>query len=200
MRLSLIIFACIEFFFVSGGQVLGTPFPFPETISVNEMRKLKEYSLSNGVDPAILEAIVLTESVGRNGRIYPYVIRVNQPVRIRGLRQIKPNVYDCVNRELCVITAKKLVRAGITNFDAGPFQFNYKYWLKRGWDRKDFFKTVFDFSKSWKKACTLIKGYISTRGYTANAVALYHSADPYKNYQYAKRFYYYYKLVKRKKW
>jgi hypothetical protein len=152
--------------------------------------------IKNGVEPALIEAIARVEGIFLNNRPYPYFICVNQPVRVKGLPKLSENCFKCFNESLCRVFALKLVKAGITNFDAGSFQWNYRAWIKRGWTQEDYLNTVFSVEKAGKRACEMVGKFVRKYGYTANAAALYHSATPKFNYRYAVKVYRLYRKIK----
>jgi len=147
---------------------------------------VREYCLSLGVDWRIVESIGELEGIKRKGKPYPYIIRVNsRGVRIKGLREIFPHVYDCLNERLCRIVAEKLVRAGVRNFDVGYFQVNYYHY--KG-DKRELLEKGFTYKGGYRIACRIVSKLLKRYGYTARAVARYHSSNPERNYRYALKF------------
>uniref|UniRef100_UPI002624CA62 hypothetical protein n=1 Tax=Desulfurobacterium sp. TaxID=2004706 RepID=UPI002624CA62 len=164
----------------------------------------REYCKKKGVEEAVVKAILLAEGYREGNLIYPYVVRINgrKPgrevldffnrqvqkyhlasspvVRIKGWGTL----YRCPSREVCVLFADYLVKLGFKNIDLGPFQINYGVWHKR---YKNLIQKAFDINESAKICCDIVGENVKKFGYNANAVALYHSATPDKNYRYAVR-------------
>ena len=175
--------AGIFFFFLLSSATAGE---IPEELS--------RYCLKKGVDPKIVVAIARTEGLKGKGLfgVYPYVIRINAPYRIRGLKEVRPKVYDCRSREFCIAVSRWLVKHGILDFDMGTFQLNYYYQRERA---KNIEEIAFDTRKAFKIVCDITAENLRKAGYTANAVALYHSSRPIRNYRWAVRFWKEYRKI-----
>jgi len=187
---------------VIGFVLLSAQWPVSEAKETNATlpKSVYEECIKQGLEPEIVEAVVRVESIFRNGKPYPYFVCLNERALIKGLPRISGNCYDCISPALCRVFVLKLIKAGITNFDAGSFQWNYRAWVKRGWPQEDYLNTAFSLEEAGKRACRFISRFVRKYGYTANAVALYHSATPRFNYRYAVKVYReYLKLKKRRR-
>lgn len=164
---------------------------------LNSLRKSDfEYCERLGVDPMVPVAIAGVESGWT-----PWILRVNSSKRIKveaeGIKRIAPNVFKCTTREKCEALALILVRKGLRNIDLGMFQFNYYHQKK-----KDFSFSIydaFDLRRAYRRACRIVATNFKVQGRTANAVALYHSSKPWRNYKYAVRFWKIYLKLKGEK-
>ncbi|ADU97689.1 hypothetical protein Theam_1733 (plasmid) [Thermovibrio ammonificans HB-1] len=138
---------------------------------------LKEAVALCPVPYAVMWAISKAE-VGRAG--YPYVIRINSPVRVEipWLRKLGENSYDCKSYELCVYTARELIKRGFRNIDLGPFQINYA--VHRFPPEKAFL-----LPESYLKACQILVNKVKKHGWSWEGIATYHSTTPKYNRQYA---------------
>jgi len=154
---------------------------------------VRDYCLNIGVDWRIVESIGELEGIRKGGKPYPYIIRVNtRGVRIKGIKEISPNVYDCLNEELCRAVARKLVEAGVKNFDVGYFQVNYYHYKNYG-RREELLREGFSYEGEYRIVCRIVSKLLERYGYTARAVARYHSSRPDENYAYALKFWRKYK-------
>ena len=143
------------------------------------------YCRSLGVPPEVVEAIAEIESYKKNGRIYPYVIRINSPYRILGLKEVAPDVYDCKNEVLCKLVVRKLVRSGVKNVDLGAFQINYYYY--KG-SKERLIENAFNYYKEYRLACEIMAKLFKKYGKTLYAVGRYHSTKRDRMYRYVKKF------------
>jgi len=150
-----------------------------------------------GVDPLIPLAIAGVES-----NWTPWVIRVNTKKRItvkgEGIKTVRGRgyyVFYCKSRAKCEALALLLLRKGIKNLDLGAFQFNYYHQKKIDKDFTVF--DAFDLKEAYRRVCRIVALNFQARGKTANAVAMYHTSRPWKNYYYAKKFWRIYKKLRR---
>jgi len=155
-----------------------------------------EYCENLGVDPLVPIAIAGVESDWT-----PFVVKVNTRKRIivqgQGIKKIGYNTFKCSNAEICTTLAKIIIGKGFKNVDLGAFQFNYYH--QRKVDPHFQVAEAFDVRKAYRRVCRIVAKNFKYMGRTANAVALYHSARPERNYRYAKRFWKIYNELKRRK-
>ena len=142
-----------------------------------EALTLKEAVSRCPVPYEVMWAIAKVEG-GRAG--YPYLIRINGSVRVEipWLRKLGENSYDCKNYELCVYTARELLKRGITNVDLGPFQINYA--VHRFPPEKAFL-----LPESYLKTCQILVDKVKKHGWSWEGIATYHSTTPEYNRRYA---------------
>ena len=129
----------------------------------------------------------------------PFILRVNSRKRIvvkgiKTIRRIGQNVFYCHDKATCTALAYALIEKGFKNIDLGAFQLNYYHQKKR--DRNFSPEIAFDVRKAYRRVCRIVAGNFKLQGRTANAVALFHSARPERNYRYAKRFWKIYTKLK----
>jgi len=159
----------------------------------DELEKAISYCRKLGVSERVMRSIAEIEGYKKNGVLYPYIIRVNSPFRILGLKEVAPNVYDCRNEMLCRYVAEKLVRAGAKNIDLGVFQINYYHY--RG-DKKRLLADAFNYAREYRLACEIVADLFRKYGKNLYAIGRYHSANPERMRKYAARFIRAYRKIK----
>jgi len=155
-----------------------------------------EYCKKLGVDPMVPVAIAGVESGWT-----PWILRVNSSKRIKveaeGIKKVAPNVFKCATKEKCEALALILIKKGFKNIDLGMFQLNYYHQRKK--DSSFSVYEAFDLRRAYRRACRIVAANFKVQGRTANAVALYHSSRPYRNYNYAVKFWRIYLKLKGEK-
>jgi hypothetical protein len=151
-----------------------------------------------GVPRAVVAAIGVVEG-GR--RPYPYLIRINTPVRIRApkglLKKLPSGAIDCKSELVCKALAEKLIRRGIKNIDLGYYQINYLYAPHNGISRKELLAKAFNLPEETVLACKILARNFKEYGYTAAAIGRYHSAKSRAALQYALKWWRAYKTFTR---
>ena len=143
------------------------------------------------ISPYIYDGILHNECLKRDGKCYPYFIRVNSKYneikRLIGKNKFSSSIIDCKNERECIRVTNKLILNNITNFDMGPFQINYHHHKKTDVNK------MYNINLSKIEVKKILTRLINKYGYSWKTLGKYHSFQKDRNKRYYLKLYAYLK-------
>lgn len=128
------------------------------------------------IDDKVMFAIAENERSKYKPIGYPYLISLNNSSDKDKLGEslkkymLDGRTIDCKYSELCIKILDLLIKNKITNLDLGAYQINYIFY-------KIPLNEYFDISKSYLKACKIVKKH-TKKDMSWKNIAKYHSGTP----------------------